>query len=262
MGFFEDVDVEGVEDSTKIKVKPKPEKVEKGDNSAVVSISPDELLDEAFEDMMPMDEDVSTIPEKKEIAEDVPVETPKNNRMPSTKQKEVANSDMETTISKDVVIEGSVKCSSAIRIAGTITGEVSSKGNIIVDESASIKGGAISEDALYVSGTVKGNVRASTVIVDTGRILNGNIDADSMLVKEKAIVVAPISAQTLEIVGAVKGDINVKDKVTLRPTAIVQGNITSASISIEDGASIDGTCTQTYAKVKPADFFSNIDIDE
>lgn len=266
MGFFEDVDVTGVdEDKSSIK------EAKKDSNEATVSMSPDELLDEAFEEMMPLNEEAEKPLNKRDSSVDKPNLSVEQNKSKPPVQKSTpvkenvkksnCDSACETFISKDTVIDGSIKCES-ICIAGTVTGEVCSKGNIDVIDTAVIKGGANSESSITVSGTLKGKVKAESVVIDSGRILNGDLNAGSVLVQESAIVIAPITAQTLEVAGAVKGDIDVKDKVILRPTAIIQGNITSASISIEDGASIDGTCTQTYAKIKPSDFFSNIDVDE
>lgn len=57
------------------------------------------------------------------------------------------------------------------------------------------------------------------------------------------------------IAGAVKGDIDVHGPVILDTTAIVMGNIKSKSVQINNGAVIEGLCSQCYADISPSTFF-------
>ena len=59
------------------------------------------------------------------------------------------------------------------------------------------------------------------------------------------------------IAGAVKGDIDVKGPVVLDSSAIVMGNIKSKSVQINNGAVIEGLCSQCYAEVSPSNFFKD-----
>ena len=54
----------------------------------------------------------------------------------------------------------------------------------------------------------------------------------------------------------VKGDIDVQGPVILDSTAIIMGNIKSKSIQINNGAAIEGLCSQCYAEVNPSSFFT------
>ena len=57
------------------------------------------------------------------------------------------------------------------------------------------------------------------------------------------------------IAGAVKGDIDVRGPVILDASAIVMGNIKSKAVQINNGAVIEGMCSQCYADVNPTAFF-------
>ena len=60
------------------------------------------------------------------------------------------------------------------------------------------------------------------------------------------------------IAGAVKGDIDVKGPVILDSSAIVMGDIKSKSVQINNGAVIEGMCSQCYAEVNPTSFFEEL----
>ena len=60
------------------------------------------------------------------------------------------------------------------------------------------------------------------------------------------------------IAGAIKGDIDVHGPVVLDTTAIVMGNIRSQSVQINNGAVIEGMCSQVYAEVNPSAFFEEL----
>lgn len=286
MGFFDDVELkEDAEDVSATKAKREAAKKKEVEP---VSISPDELLDNAFEEMMPVNEYKNEefddyLPDDNDLEDFVEKE------MPAPKEKKVEEkssarakenvpgkkvdtksiqgdkkpiaSDGNTVISSDTVVDGSISSHSPLSICGKVSGNVQSDGEVVIQDTAEVRGGATSETGIVVHGLLKGAVSAESVVVN-GRVLSGEIQAGKVDVSESAVVIAPISATRITITGAVKGDVNAKEKVILKSTAIVQGNIASASITIEDGASIDGTCTQTYAKVKPADFFNNMNLDD
>ena len=71
-------------------------------------------------------------------------------------------------------------------------------------------------------------------------------------------MIGKVSASTALIAGAVKGDIDVKGPVILDASAIVMGNIKSKSVQINNGAVIEGMCSQCYAEVNPTDFFNDL----
>ena len=92
------------------------------------------------------------------------------------------------------------------------------------------------------SAKLEGEVKSTgTVKVGLGSVIVGNIGATSAV-----------------IAGAVKGDIDVHGPVVLDTTAIVMGNIKSQSVQINNGAVIEGMCSQAYADVNPSEFFETL----
>ena len=72
-----------------------------------------------------------------------------------------------------------------------------------------------------------------------------------------SVIIGNISATSAVIAGAVKGDIDVRGPVILDASAIVMGNIKSKSVQINNGAVIEGMCSQCYAEVSPTSFFDD-----
>ena len=75
-------------------------------------------------------------------------------------------------------------------------------------------------------------------------------------IAENTVIKGNISATAAVLAGAVKGDIDVKGPVILDSTAIIMGNIKSKSIQINNGAAIEGLCSQCYADISPVNFFT------
>ena len=79
-----------------------------------------------------------------------------------------------------------------------------------------------------------------------------------MKIGQSSVVIGNIFANSAVIAGAVKGDIDVHGPVVLDTSAIVMGNIKSKSVQINNGAVIEGMCSQCYADVNPTSFFEEI----
>lgn len=77
----------------------------------------------------------------------------------------------------------------------------------------------------------------------------------SVKIGQSSVVIGNITATSAVVAGAVKGDIDVQGPVILDTTAIVMGNIKSKSVQINNGAVIEGMCSQCYADVNPTSFF-------
>jgi cytoskeletal protein CcmA (bactofilin family) len=69
---------------------------------------------------------------------------------------------VETVIGQNAVIEGIIKTDKAIRIDGTINGNIIANG-VIIGETAEITGD-IETKIILISGLVKGNINASETI--------------------------------------------------------------------------------------------------
>ena len=161
----------------------------------------------------------------------------------------------DTEIGAGVEIGGYVRASGAVRVFGTVSGEVSAD-SVAVLSSGQVLGGIVAKGQADVQGYTTGGVSAATVRVSSCRVM-GPIRGGQVHVLDGGVVIGDVSADELVVSGAIKGLVDVKNRVTLRPTAIVKGDISSGKIVIEDGAAIEGTVTQAYAKVSPSAFFES-----
>lgn len=145
----------------------------------------------------------------------------------------------------------------AVITAGMIiTGDINSTGNM--DLIGSINGNIDILGKLNVTGSVNGNSSAAEIYAESAQI-NGEVKSKgSVKIGQSSVVIGNIYATSAVIAGAVKGDIDVHGPVVLDSSAIVMGNIKSKSVQINNGAVIEGMCSQCYAEVSPTSFFSDV----
>lgn len=141
---------------------------------------------------------------------------------PVVKKYAKPNSSIGSVITDSVVIKGSISTSSNIEIAGIVEGDVASEGNVIV------------------SGKVLGNITGVNIDLKGCEII-GNV-ASSMAITQdqKSVVTGDITAVKLEIAGVVNGSIVATEGVVLHGSASVVGNIEAQSISVIEGAAVNG----------------------
>ena len=88
-----------------------------------------------------------------------------------------------------------------------------------------IKGEVSGSESLYVDGRIEGKITMPESRVTIGR--NGKVDAS-------------ITAREVVVMGKVTGNIECSDRVDIRAEGSVNGDITTARISVEDGAALKG----------------------
>lgn len=106
------------------------------------------------------------------------------------------------------------------------TPESDARNTATIGKAVRIKGEIFTKEDLYVDGDVEGTIESQDNKVTIGP--NGRVQAG-------------IHAREVVILGQVQGDVEATDKVDLRKDAKLVGNITSARISIEDGALFKGS---------------------
>lgn len=145
----------------------------------------------------------------------------------------------------------------AVITAGmNIAGDVTSSGNM--DLIGSITGNIEIQGKLNVTGSITGNSAAAEIYAESAQI-NGEVKSKgSVKIGQSSVVIGNIFAASAVIAGAVKGDIDVHGPVILDTSAIVMGNIKSKSVQINNGAVIEGMCSQCYADVSPSAFFNDV----
>jgi cytoskeletal protein CcmA (bactofilin family) len=88
-----------------------------------------------------------------------------------------------------------------------------------------IKGEISGSESLYVDGRIEGKITMPDSRVTIGR--NGKVDAS-------------IQAREVVVMGKVSGNIECSDRVDIRAEGSVTGDISTARISVEDGAALKG----------------------
>lgn len=148
-------------------------------------------------------------------------------------------SDENAVITAGMVITGDVNSEGSMDLVGTINGNIDILGK------------------LNITGYINGNSKAAEIFAEGAKINGEIVSEGSVKIGASTVVIGNISATSAAIAGAVKGDIDVKGPVILDTSAIVMGNIKSKSVQINNGAVIEGMCSQCYADVSPTSFFDD-----
>jgi len=129
----------------------------------------------------------------------------------------------------------------------SVIGDLSSKGSI--DLFGLVEGNVICKGKLTVSGSIVGDSKAAEVFANSAQI-EGNIEAfGSVKIGQGSVIVGNITATSAVIAGAVKGDIDIQGPVIVDASAVIVGDIKSKSVQINNGATIEGRCSQCYADI-------------
>ena len=148
--------------------------------------------------------------------------------------------DEVATITEGMIIKGDLATTGSIDVIGKITGNIKCLGK------------------LNVTGEINGDSDASEIYAESARITGEVKSKGSVKVGQSTVIIGNIFGSSAVIAGAVKGDIDVHGPVVLDTTAIVMGNIKSQSVQINNGAVIEGMCSQAYADVNPSEFFEGL----
>ena len=135
----------------------------------------------------------------------------------------------------------------------TITGDIISEGSM--ELIGTVNGNLDILGKLNITGTIQGDSKAAEIFAEGAKITGEVQSQGSVKIGQSSVVIGNIAAASAVIAGAVKGDIDVHGPVILDTTAIVMGNIKSKSVQINNGAVIEGLCSQCYADVNPTSFF-------
>ncbi|MDE6661866.1 MAG: polymer-forming cytoskeletal protein [Lachnospiraceae bacterium] len=148
--------------------------------------------------------------------------------------------DETAVITEGMTIVGDITSGGSLELLGAVTGNIDILGK------------------LNVTGAIQGNSKAAEIFAEGARI-NGEINSQgSVKIGQSSVIIGNIYANSAVIAGAVKGDIDIHGPVVLDTSAIVMGNIKSKSVQINNGAVIEGMCSQCYAEVNPTSFFEEI----
>jgi cytoskeletal protein CcmA (bactofilin family) len=95
-----------------------------------------------------------------------------------------------------------------------------------IGKSLVIKGEVTGSEPLYIDGRVEGSISLASNRVTVGR---------------HGVVAASINAGEIEVLGEVRGNLVASDRVDIRSSGSLTGDIVAPRISIEDGAFFKGS---------------------
>ena len=142
-----------------------------------------------------------------------------------------------TIISRNTVIDGNIRSFANLSVDGSVKGDVRITKNIAI------------------SGKVVGDVECNNSTM-TGASMQGNIISKGQVqVDRDSLMLGDISTQYLDLNGKLKGNIEVGGKAEFKTDAIVLGNITASTITVLDGATIQGYVTTTFLQESSSNIF-------
>ena len=170
-------------------------------------------------------------------------------QMSGTEQRTITkeNTRMDTSVTASVNPQAVTEETSIITASTTLSGDLMSSGSF--DIQGTINGNVTCNGKITVTGTINGNSNSSEFFADVAKIEGEVISTGTVKVGTGSVIIGNITASSAVIAGAVKGDIDVQGPVVVDTSAVIMGNIKSRSVQINNGAVIEGFCSQCYADI-------------
>lgn len=119
----------------------------------------------------------------------------------------------------------SYKCMAMFKSDGS-TGK---QGDTVIGAAVKVEGNFVGEGNVIVEGQLQGTLKTKhNVIIGSGAIVKANVEA-----------------QDVHLAGELHGNVKISGKLTLTATAKLSGNIETSSLTVEEGATLNGKCVMT-----------------
>ena len=205
----------------------------------------DGLLQQVTDKIDREDTNKTVVPERKPAFDETPVKKVEEKRtMDTISNVEPMHNNAPQASDENAVITAGM----------SITGDLESTGSIAVE--GKINGNVNCFGKLTVTGIINGNSSSAEFFADAAKIEGEVNTTGTAKIGVGSVVIGNITATSAVIAGAVKGDIDVQGPVVVDTSAVVMGNIKSRSVQINNGAVIEGFCSQAYAEVDVASVFN------
>lgn len=150
-----------------------------------------------------------------------------------------AVSDEVSVITEGTIINGDIISNGSLDVRGQVDGNVSCNGK------------------LTVTGVVNGNSNTSEFFADAAQVEGEVVSTGTVKIGLGSVIIGNVTSSSAVIAGAIKGDIDVQGPVVVDTSAVVMGNIKSRSVQINNGAVIEGFCSQCYSDVDVQSLFDS-----
>lgn len=137
--------------------------------------------------------------------------------------------DNETTvISKNTVIDGNIRSFANMSIDGNVKGNVETTKDI------------------DINGKIVGNIACNNASLRTSQI-QGNIQMKGNAFMERdTLLIGDLTSTYANVNGKIKGNLATSGKTELKSDAVVFGDISASTITVDDGAIIQGYVSTTF----------------
>ncbi len=108
-------------------------------------------------------------------------------------------------------------------------GSTSKSGDTVIGAAVKVEGNFVGEGNVIVDGQLQGTLKTKhNVMVGVGAIVKANVEA-----------------QDVHLAGELHGNAKVAGKLVLAASAKLHGNIETSSLTVEEGAILNGKCVMT-----------------
>ena len=133
-----------------------------------------------------------------------------------------------TVISKNTVIDGNVRSFANMAVDGNIKGNIETTKDI------------------DLNGKIVGNIACNNAQMRTSQI-QGNIQMKGNAYMERdTLLIGDLTSTYANVNGKIKGNLDITGKAELKSDAVVFGDISASTITVNDGAIIQGYVSTTF----------------
>lgn len=125
-------------------------------------------------------------------------------------------------IAENTRILGNIETKGHLAVSGIVEGDITAKGNVII------------------TGIVKGKITCDNILLRDCQLATEINATGQITVEENVSVTGTITCKDISVRGKIIGDIKASGQIGLSKEAIVNGNISAASIGIALGAKVNG----------------------
>lgn len=161
-----------------------------------------------------------------------------DNVTPVMKEERIATDEV-STITNGTIIRGDIISNGSLNIEGEVQGNVGCNGKLVV------------------TGTVTGDSNSAEFFADSAKVEGEVVSTGTVKIGLGSVIIGNVTSSSAVIAGAIKGDIDVQGPVVVDTSAVVMGNIKSRSVQINNGAVIEGFCSQCYSDVDVKSLFES-----
>lgn len=98
---------------------------------------------------------------------------------------------------------------------------------------------------IAVGTTLTGNISCGGVLKVEGKIAGNVLSARQVMLAKGGTIEGDVAAQEVVVGGVIEGHVAASERLELQPTAVVNGDITTKSVIVMEGAKINGGVKMT-----------------